>query len=90
MHIDDAGDKLWPILHRSRHVWGKGGLRLGVAVRTDFAVRSMFGDLEGTVWQITHLAVLRLHRGHLAQVSMAVLAVFDRMLNHDVGMVHRP
>ena len=33
MHIDDAGDNLWPILHRSRHFWGKGGLRLGVAVR---------------------------------------------------------
>ena len=33
LHIDDAGNTLWPILHRSRHFWGKGGLRLGVAVR---------------------------------------------------------
>ncbi len=90
MHIDDAGDNPWPILHRSRHFWGKGGLRLGVAVRTDFNVRSMFGDLEGTVRQIKHLAALRLHRRHLAQVSMAVLALLDRMLNHNIGMVHRP
>ena len=35
LHIDDAGDNLWPILHRSRHFWGKGGLCLGVAVRSD-------------------------------------------------------
>ncbi len=49
LHIDDAGDTLWPILHPKRHFWGKGGLRLGVAVPTDFSVRSMKGDLEGTV-----------------------------------------
>ena len=35
LHIDDAGDTLWPILHPKRHFWGKGGLRLGVAVRSD-------------------------------------------------------
>ena len=37
LQIDDAGDNLWPILHRSRHFWGKGGLRLGVAVPKDFS-----------------------------------------------------
>ena len=77
LHIDDAGDNLWPILHRSRHFWGKGGLRLGVAVPTDFSVRSMFGDLKGTVRQIKPWAALSLYRGHLAQVSMAVLALLD-------------
>jgi len=66
MHIDDAGDNSWPIVYRSRHFWRKGGLRLGVAVGTDFNVRSMFSDLEGTVRQIKPWAALRLHRRHLA------------------------
>ncbi len=90
MHIDDAGDNLWPKLHRSRHFWGKGGLRLGVAVRTNFTVRSMNGDLKGTVRPIKSWAALSLRRGHLAQVSMAVLALLDRMLNPNIGMVQRP
>ena len=85
LQIDDAGDNPWPILHRSRHFWGKGGLRLGVAVPTDFTVRSMKGDLEGTVRPIKPWAALSLYRGHLAQVSMAVLALLDR-----IGMVHWP
>ena len=50
----------------------------------------MFGDLEGMVRPIKPWAALSLHRRHLAQVSMAGLALLDRMLNHHIGMVHRP
>ena len=42
-----------------------------------FKVRSMKGDLTGTVRPIKPWAALSLHRGHLAQVSMAVLALLD-------------
>ena len=50
----------------------------------------MKGDLEGTVRPIKPWAASSLYRGRLAQVSMAVLALLDRMLNHHIGMVHWP